>query len=106
MDIYSHTTEIDDVLYEEMKKFEHRNERNTVSENWTKTEPAKILEARMCLKWILFWDCRWKQNIPRQNVIAVFEFFQILEYSVYAGLRDLKKNQFNVNCHKIVYFHL
>jgi len=31
MDIYSHTT--DDVLYEEMKKFEHRNERNTVSEN-------------------------------------------------------------------------
>ncbi len=33
MDIYSHTTETDDVLYEEMKKFEHRNESKAVSEN-------------------------------------------------------------------------
>ena len=33
MDIYSHTTETDDVLYEEMKKFEHRNKRKAVSEN-------------------------------------------------------------------------
>lgn len=31
MDIYSHTT--DDVLYEEMKKFEHRNEKKAISEN-------------------------------------------------------------------------
>ena len=31
MDIYSHTT--DDVLYEEMKKFEHRNEKKGISEN-------------------------------------------------------------------------
>ena len=31
MDIYSHTT--DDVLYEEMKKFEHRNESKAVSKN-------------------------------------------------------------------------
>ena len=40
MDIYSHTTETDDVLYEEMKKFEHRNKRKAVSENWAKTEPG------------------------------------------------------------------
>lgn len=33
MDIYSHTT--DDVLYEEMKKFEHRNEKKL----FQKTEP-------------------------------------------------------------------
>ena len=56
MDIYSHTTETDDVLYEEMKKFEHRNKRKAVSENWAKTEPAKVLEERMTdLLKLLIW---------------------------------------------------
>ena len=47
-------------------------------------------------------DCWGCTSCLKECRFEAINFF----LGVYASLRDLKKNQFNVNCHKIVYFHL